>query len=340
MKTQSGKTLAIAIIALFAGASLSHAGLGDLADMAKKKATEEAKKQATDAAVKTVKDALYGEEDLQSQAKVSGKPALKECDDIFNPSKKFCYDGEIYDLCDGMSYNPTTHICSGDIAKRASCNGAQYNPLKQKCENNAILTVCGATTYDPATHGCKDNAVFALSKCGATFYDPATQVCKDNILLTICGATTYDNKAKFCDFRNGKIYKFVAINTQTWMAENLNYNVGISKCYDNKPDNCDKYGMLYNWETAKTACPSGWHLPSKAEWEALTGSAMYGFSAMLGGYGSNDKFNSIDSYGYWWSASEYNSDYAYTLYTGYSKKYDWYSRGKSYLFSVRCIKDN
>jgi len=38
-------------LSLFAGASLSHAGFGDLADMAKKKATEEAKKQATEAAL-------------------------------------------------------------------------------------------------------------------------------------------------------------------------------------------------------------------------------------------------------------------------------------------------
>jgi uncharacterized protein (TIGR02145 family) len=29
------------------------------------------------------------------------------------------------------------------------------------------------------------------------------------------------------------------------------------------------YGVLYNWEAAKTACPSGWHLPSDEEWQSL-----------------------------------------------------------------------
>jgi len=125
-------------------------------------------------------------------------PALKKCDAIFNPAKKFCYDGVVYDLCDGMSYNPTTHICSGDIANRALCNGVKYNPLKQKCENNILLVVCGTTVYNPATHGCKNNAVFAKPKCGETFYDPATHGCKNNVLIAKCGTSLYDTATHGC----------------------------------------------------------------------------------------------------------------------------------------------
>jgi uncharacterized protein (TIGR02145 family) len=74
------------------------------------------------------------------------------------------------------------------------------------------------------------------------------------------------------------------------MAENLNYAVSGSKCYNNDPSNCDTYGMLYDWATAmalpdcgygtscgsqigtnhRGICPDGWHIPSDAEWSTLT----------------------------------------------------------------------
>jgi hypothetical protein len=71
----------------------------------------------------------------------------------------------------------------------------------------------------------------------------------------------------FVDERDGRKYKITTIGNQTWMAENLNF--AIEGCYGESLSNCEKYGRMYDWEKAKIACPAGWHLPSKDEFESL-----------------------------------------------------------------------
>jgi len=170
----------------------------------------------------------------------------------------------------------------------------------------------------------------------------------------------------FTDQRDGKKYKTVKIGTQTWMAENLNYKAKDSKCYE-----ICEYGVgrLYDWETAMTVCPDGWHLPSDKEWQTLVdfaggekvagnklkkktsgignhvGTDEYGFSAQLGGKGSSIleilKGKYIAS-GFWWSATEYehfNGSQAYirNIYSQASDVFR-YNYEKFDLLSVRCIQ--
>lgn len=176
-----------------------------------------------------------------------------------------------------------------------------------------------------------------------------------------------ENPTTMYDSRDGKTYKIVRIGTQTWMAENLNYNTSDSWCYDNSSSNCDKYGRLYTWQAARSACPPGWHLPSDAEWTQLvnylggedvaggklkstslwnspnTGATnSSGFSAFPGGYRTtNGTFRQIGNYGYWWTSAEYSSNAWYrSMYYDYGevgRDYSYYPQ--SYGFSVRCVRD-
>jgi len=171
----------------------------------------------------------------------------------------------------------------------------------------------------------------------------------------------------------GKKYKTVVIGTQTWMAENLNYAASGSKCGDGRnlsdknTASCNTYGRLYDWETAKTVCPSGWHLPSDAEWKTLTdyvgsnagtklkstsgwndswngtsgnGTDDYGFSALPGGDADSDgSFGNVGDHGSWWSSTENDSEDAwYRSMNYYDGNVDRDDNDKPTLYSVRCIK--
>jgi len=170
-------------------------------------------------------------------------------------------------------------------------------------------------------------------------------------------------RGSFTDSRDGKSYKTIKVGSQTWFAENLNYEASGSKCYENNPSNCQKYGRLYDWETAMKACPSGWHLPSEDESEVLeniagdfngrklktksgwnnngNGTDEFWFSALPGGYGFSDgSFGNFGNRGYWWSSSENNSNSAYYRNIDCDSEYArWNNYYKSGLFSIRCLQD-
>jgi uncharacterized protein (TIGR02145 family) len=129
------------------------------------------------------------------------------------------------------------------------------------------------------------------------------------------------------------------------MAENLNYQTDSSWCYGGDAANCAQYGRLYAWRAARQACPPGWHLPAKKEWNDIifrassdgggdafsmggqnsgtllraksgwkhssdggSGTDKYGFSALPGGSSKSgeDRFGGAGSVGLWWTSKDEN----------------------------------
>lgn len=168
------------------------------------------------------------------------------------------------------------------------------------------------------------------------------------VVLSSCGdsGASADSMSKMTDSRDGQTYEIVTIGNQVWMAENLNYEIDSSYCYNDSANYCDKYGRLYVWSAAMKACPNGWHLPSSVEFSTLmenvgngagrvlksksgwddyepyhstggagylvdgNGSDDYGFSALPAGGRSNDGgyfYNGYETH-FWSSTEEVMSD--------------------------------
>jgi uncharacterized protein (TIGR02145 family) len=217
-------------------------------------------------------------------------------------------------------------------------------------EGTLMYTISGT----PTTAG---TATFAIDFGGKT--------CSINIHVEDVAQTIVKPGPNISDVE-GNSYKTVTIGTQTWMAENLKVSkysdgtaipnitdntqwsqlsTGAWSYYNNDVANNAKYGKLYNWYAVsktfngkKNLCPSGWHVPSDAEWTVLTdylgGESVAGgkmkevgttswnspntdatntslFSALPGGLrGFYGYYNNVGGSGYWWSSTEDNTNSA------------------------------
>ena len=73
----------------------------------------------------------------------------------------------------------------------------------------------------------------------------------------------------FVDKRDGQAYRIVDIGNQTWMAENFRFTTKNSYFFNNDKKTVAQRGLLYTWDAAKKACPPGWRLPSRDDYQEL-----------------------------------------------------------------------
>ena len=252
---------------------------------------------------------------------------------------------------------------------------------------NLTYTITGT----PATSG---TASFALNIGGKTCTVTRTVAIAPQNPTSSYGSNITDVE--------GNSYKTVFIGTQQWMGENLktsrysdgttiptitdntqwsnatqwsNLTTGAWAYHNNAVANNEKYGKLYNWYAVnptsngnKNVCPTGWHVPTNAEWTVLTdylgGASVAGgkmkevgttnwnsentdatntslFTGLPGGIRYFDGYYyNITSNGYWWSSTEANTTDAWYrgLYNSNGNA-DSKSFSKNFGLSVRCLRD-
>lgn len=166
-------------------------------------------------------------------------------------------------------------------------------------------------------------------------------------------------------FRNGD----QIFNAKGYKERSNHINETYSN-YDDNENNSNKYGRLYNWyvvNDSRNICPSGWHIPNDAEWttlttylggESLAGGKMKhtdstiwispntgatnesGFSGIPAGVNRNNSYSFKGSCGYWWSFSEFGSEYAWGRYLfNHNTKISRNYYDKKYGLSIRCLSD-
>lgn len=190
-------------------------------------------------------------------------------------------------------------------------------------------------------------ALFAIVACACSDSDSPAGAASSAVLV---------------DQRDLQGYKIMEIGGRIWMAENLNYYEklenhvvdtlrGRSWCYNDSSAYCEKQGRLYEWDVAVTACPEGWELPSKADFDSLFASVggfanaadslmSKGFiSEIRGGYYYMGYYNFFENYAYFWTSDEVRSNNARSVMfeegrsgTSFDETYEKFG------LSVRCVK--
>ena len=265
--------------------------------------------------------------------------------------------------------------------------------------------VCWNTEHLPTTANYKKSV-----GSGSSFYNavidnlqPSTTYYIRSYATNAIG-TSYGNEVSlttnsFIADIDGNIYDTIKIGTQVWMKRDLiaSYYRNGDKipqvkdpakwaalttgawCWYNNDSATYAltYGKLYNWYAVndpRGLAPTGYHIPSDAEWDTLStflggdrvaggkmkttgtieaGTGLWsspnkratnrsGFTGLPGGYYRYDfgTFGYIGYYGYWWSSTEFDAGYAWSRGLDYSYGFIYRSSpNKHFGFSVRCLRD-
>ena len=241
-----------------------------------------------------------------------------------------------------------------------------------------ITNISGGTrpTCDTSTRG------LMWYEYGSSGQDDTLYICRKfsndtyaYTAVTIDDIATWDCGDDFIDPRDFNIYPTVQIGTQCWMAKNLAYLPSVVEpgtgsgttpyyyVYDytgtdvsaaKQHLNYTTYGVLYNWPAALTACPTGWHLPTDAEFitlnnttghsdEALVSAGWINYLSFGGCRETYGAFWNVSMYAKYWTTTDFGNTgsdaWRWMMHTDERRYFAHEEDNKAHGFSVRCLRD-
>ena len=183
--------------------------------------------------------------------------------------------------------------CVGDDSLAVNCSATKIDEPYSEEDGICGSANKGKFLTAPSTKLCYNGSASEVSGSGPWTWscsgtgEGVTDYCFANL-----SANTGECGEPIVDTRDGKTYNTVQIGNQCWFKDNLNVGTMINGsveqgtscasiqkyCYDNQEDICSADGGLYQWnqvmcgstiEASEGICPSGWHVPTHAEWYAL-----------------------------------------------------------------------
>ena len=236
------------------------------------------------------------------------------------------------------------------------------------CKHGTLDTQTGHCSADSCQRGWAGED---CAKCAAAFSGANCDQCKNSLMTgENCDQCKNNKLGSNCDIDT------VVINGQTWTAKNMYDTTGNDgstvTCDANTSEDSNfvaNYGCLYTWDDAMKVCPTGWHLPTKKEFDDLlnyvgganstgcknlratswnSGTDKYGFSALPAGRDTSGSYHYFGSDAYFWSSTMqgYSCVYFLDLYSNDNDPNDERSSAdvngclhRLDTISVRCVKD-
>lgn len=286
-------------------------------------------------------------------------------------------------LCWSTSANPTIALTTKTSSGMGT--GAFTSNLTSLTVNTTYYVRAYATNGVGTAYGNQVSFTTLQNANGTNIAGPNITDIDGNAYTTVtnCGLTFAKQNLNVSKYSDGTPIPQVTSQT-AWQST----TIGAWCYYNNDPASEAVYGKLYNWYAVagiynaaaetnpalrKKLAPTGWHVPTDAEWTSLTNclggqtiaggkikstgtiqaatglwnapntgaTNASGFTGLPGGYRYNfGTFANMGFNGYWWSSSEINT----ALSWNHSLNYDNGDAGrdgfyKKYGFSVRCVRD-